>query len=83
MEALGLVLCIFRLRVEGAVLIFDQVGSSLGGRRFALPIPRFLGPKIDGRATHEGDLVHVHVKISAPMVGLLVSYEGLVSTESS
>lgn len=80
-EALGLILCLFRLRVEAGVLVFEQVGASVGGRRFALPIPSFLAPRIEGRATHDGDRVHVHVRISAPIVGLLVSYEGRVVTD--
>lgn len=81
-EALGLVLCVFRLRVDGRALVFDQVGASFGGRRFSIPMPRLLAPRIEGRAVDEGDRVHVHVRISAPLAGLLVSYEGLVTTEA-
>ena len=79
-EALGLVLCLFRLKVEEGVLVFDQVGASIGGRKFALPIPSFLAPRIEGRAKRDGERVHVHVRISAPLAGLLVSYEGRVAT---
>jgi hypothetical protein len=79
-EAMGLVLCSFRLRVDAGALVFDQVGATLGSRRFALPLPRMLSPSIEARATQEDARVHVVVRISAPFTGLLVAYEGFVTT---
>jgi hypothetical protein len=85
LEALGPVICIFRLREEGAALVFDQIGARFGGPRFAVPLPRFLAPFVVGRSeagagVHAG--VKVDVRIHAPGVGLLVAYEGDVEVPS-
>jgi hypothetical protein len=76
LEALGLVICVFRLREEGAALVFDQIGARFGGARFAFPLPRFLAPRVVGRSEAHDGSVKVDVRIHAPGVGLLVAYEG-------
>lgn len=78
-EAMSLVLCSFRLRVDAGALVFEQVGATLGTRRFALPLPRMLSPSIEARATQQDARVHVVVRIGAPFTGLLVAYEGFVT----
>jgi hypothetical protein len=80
-ESHGLVQCWFRLRVEAGALIFDQVRATLGFRRLALSLPRALAPRIEGRAEPAGERVHVNVRIHAPVVGLLIAYEGAVTPE--
>lgn len=81
-EAMGLVQCWFRLREEGGALLFDQVRATFGVRALSVPLPRFLSPRITGRADPAAaDRVHVDVRIHAPIAGLLVAYEGLVTTE--
>ncbi|MFT3770116.1 MAG: DUF4166 domain-containing protein [Minicystis sp.] len=80
-EGLGLVQCWFRLRAEAGALIFDQVRATFGFRRLSLPLPRLFAPRIEGRAEPAGDRVHVDVRIHAPVVGLLVSYTGAVTSE--
>ena len=80
-EAFGLVQCVFRLRAEGGVLVFDQLKALLGIRRFALALPRFLAPRVEGRAEARGDAVYVDVSIRAPVVGLLVAYDGCVAVD--
>jgi hypothetical protein len=82
-EGLGLVQCWFRLRAEAGALIFDQVRATFGARRLALPLPRFLAPRIEGRAEPAAGRVHVDVRIHAPVVGLLVAYEGSVTAEAT
>lgn len=82
-EALGLFLCHFRLREDGGALVFEQVGAALGGRGFAIPLPRFLSPKIEGRATAERDGAHVDIEIRAPLVGLVIAYDGIVVPEET
>jgi hypothetical protein len=77
-EAFGLMQCIFRLRAEAGALIFDQVAAALGFRSVALPLPRFLAPHVEGRVDAEEGGVHVDVRIYAPIVGLVVAYEGRV-----
>lgn len=78
-EAVGLVQCLFRLRVAEGALVMDQVGARFGARRFSLPLPRWLAPTIEGRVSPRGDQVHVDVRVRAPIVGFLVSYDGLVT----
>ncbi|WP_437284440.1 DUF4166 domain-containing protein [Sorangium sp. So ce406] len=78
-EALGLVQCWFRLRAEGGALVFEQVRSTIGLRSFGLPLPRWLAPRVEGRAEALRDEVQVDVRIFAPVAGLLVAYEGRVT----
>jgi hypothetical protein len=78
-EGLGLVQCWFQLRAEGGALIFEQVRATIGSRGFAVPLPRWLSPRIEGRAEPRGDDAHVDVRIHAPLAGLLVAYDGHVT----
>ena len=78
-EAVGLAQTVFRLRAERGALVFEQVGARLGLRRFSLPLPRWITPRIEGRAEPLGDEVHVDVRVHAPALGLLVAYEGRVA----
>jgi len=84
-ENLGGVQCWFRLRVEDGGLIFEQVRTTIGLRRFAVPLPRFLSPRVVGRAEARERSAHaqVDVRIHAPLVGLLVSYEGAVTPDEA
>jgi hypothetical protein len=75
-EAVGIVACLFRLEVERAALVFHQVGARVGVRGFTLPLPRWLAPRVEGRAAPGDGGVHVDVRIHAPLAGLIVSYEG-------
>ncbi|WP_437585677.1 DUF4166 domain-containing protein [Sorangium sp. So ce1000] len=81
-EGLGLVQCWFRLHAEGGALVFEQVRSTLGLRGLGLRLPRWLSPRIEGRAGPLRDEVHVDVRIFAPVAGLLVAYEGCVAAEA-
>lgn len=81
-EALGPVQCLFRLSAAEGALVFEHVKSAFGQRRFALPLPRWLAPRIEGRAEPRSTSVYVRVFIYAPFFGLLVSYEGSVSMEA-
>ncbi len=78
-EELGLFQCRFFLRADGGALIFDQVGAALGFRRAAIPLPTAIAPRIVGSARSEQESVRVDVQIYAPIVGLLVAYDGLVA----
>jgi hypothetical protein len=80
-EAIGPTQCWFRLYVADGALVFDHVRSAIGMRSFALPLPRWLAPRIEGRAEPRSDGVHVRVHIYAPFFGLLVAYEGTVTLE--
>lgn len=80
-EAMGLTQCWFRLLAAEGALVFEQVKARFGLRRFAVPMPRWIAPRITGRAEARADMVHVSVQIGVPLVGLIVSYEGSVMLE--
>jgi hypothetical protein len=82
-EAMGLVLCVFRLRAEGAGIVFESMGVRLGVARFSVPIPRLLGPRITARSEPQEGGVMVDVRIHAPGVGLLVAYDGRVEVKGA
>jgi hypothetical protein len=80
-EAMGLIQCIFCLCAAEEALVFQQVGAAIGLGRFALPLPRWLAPRVEGRAEPREGGVYVEVRIYAPLAGLLVAYDGSVSPE--
>ena len=82
-EAMNGVQCCFRLVVEEGTLHFVQVGAKVGVRGWTVPLPRFLWPQVEGRASGVGEEVDVDVRIHAPVAGLLVSYAGKVRPEAS
>jgi hypothetical protein len=82
-ESMGLVQCWFRLRAADGALIFDQVRATLGVRGFAVPLPRWLAPRIEGHAGPEPEAVRVSVRVHAPLIGLVIAYEGSVTPEGS
>jgi len=78
-EGYGGVQCVFRLEAEAGALVFRQVGARVGARAAALPLPSWLAPRVQGRAEAGGGGVRVDIRIHAPLVGLVVAYEGLVA----
>lgn len=80
-EAMGLTQCWFRLAAVDGALVFEQVKASFGLRRFSVPLPRWLAPRVAGRASPRPGAVHVSVQIRVPLFGLLVAYEGTVTVE--
>jgi hypothetical protein len=46
---------------------------------FGLPLPLWLGPGSDSYESAEGDRFNFHVKISHPLTGLIVQYDGRLS----
>jgi hypothetical protein len=81
-EGLGPMQCWFRLGADGSSLLFHQIAATVGLRGFALRLPRLFWPLVEGRADAAGSAVHVDVRIHAPLVGLLVAYEGTVTPGS-
>ena len=70
----------FRLACEDAALVFHQVGAAVRLGAARLPLPRFLAPRIRARAWEESGRLRTEVAITAPVVGLLVAYEGAIDT---
>ena len=75
----------FKLCVSEHALCFQQVGASLYLGRLAVPLPRWLAPQVAARAWAEANsaAVQVAVRISLPLAGLLVAYEGSMESEES
>ncbi len=69
----------FRLVPDGTgALVYEQVKTTLELGPFAIRLPSFVAPRARGRvAPGEGpDEARIDVSVSAPIVGLLVSYVG-------
>jgi hypothetical protein len=82
-ERLGCLEFWFRLRVIEHALDFWHTGTTgvLGPLR--VPLPRWLSPRITARewaGLEEGSL-QVEVRISLPLIGLLMAYEGCLKRE--
>src|SRR5205823_14073109 len=64
-----------RLHVENGGLVYNQVGAALW--RGWVPLPNFLAPRVVGSEMPDGpDGVRVSVRVTMPLVGLLIAYEG-------
>ncbi|MET0404616.1 MAG: DUF4166 domain-containing protein [Cystobacter sp.] len=82
-ERLGAVTCVFRLRAEGRGLRYEQVGAWLCLGPLRLRLPSALAPRIEAEALDSPEGMRVNVRIAAPLLGRLVSYEGCVLPEES
>jgi hypothetical protein len=74
---------LYRLTAEGGALAYRQEGAALRAGRLRVRLPRRLAPRVEAweRAGAGGEGVRVSVCVTAPLVGLLIEYEGLVRTE--
>ena len=72
---------LFRLSVEGGALAYRQEGAFLRIKGLRVRLPRLLAPRVEAweRAAEGG--VSVSVRVTSPLTGPLISYEGLVRTE--
>ncbi|ATB42981.1 hypothetical protein CYFUS_008460 [Cystobacter fuscus] len=82
-ERLGAVACVFRLRVESRGLRYEQVGAWVCLGAWSLRLPRLLSPRIEAEALDAPEGMRVHVRIGAPLLGPLLSYEGWVCPEET
>lgn len=72
---------LFSLTVEGGSLAYRQVGASLRAGRLRVRWPRRLAPRVEASERADGRGVRVSVRVTAPLVGPLIEYEGRVTTE--
>jgi hypothetical protein len=74
---------LFELSVEGGALVYAQAGAALRAGPLRVPLPRALAPRVEARerGAEDGEGVHVHVSSTAPLVGLMLSYEGRLRVE--
>lgn len=72
----------FRLRVVEGTLTYVQAGAGVMVGRLRIPLPRWISPHVEAReACVDGRRSHVQVGISAPGIGLVMSYEGCVQVD--
>jgi Domain of unknown function (DUF4166) len=74
-ESIGAMRLGFRLHVEGATLRLELRRAWFLGVRW----PLWLAPRAEGTETGQADGCAIVVRASAPLLGLLVQYEGLVT----
>lgn len=72
---------LFRLTVEGGALVYSQEGAFLRVRGLRVRLPRRLAPRVGAWERAEGRGVRVCVRVSTPLSGTLIEYEGQVVWE--
>jgi hypothetical protein len=74
----------FRLNVVDHALVFHQVSAALYLGKRRVPLPSWLAPHVAARAGPGADPTRmwVAVRITAPLAGLLVTYEGNLVKEA-
>ena len=79
----GAVEMYFRMETDAGALVYRQAGVALRLGPLRIRLPGALAPRIEAREWAEpGDArVCVSVSVSAPLVGLLVNYEGRLGLE--
>ena len=80
-ERMGPFELLFRLSVEEGALAYRHEGALLRVRRLRVRLPRLLAPRVEAWERADESGVRVSVCVTAPLVGLLIRYEGLVKTE--
>jgi hypothetical protein len=80
-EQAGLTELRFRLEVRDGGLVYHAAGAALRLGWLRVPLPRWLAPTVTARespAAMPGRIV-VSVRVCLPVLGLMVSYEGLMA----
>lgn len=72
---------LFGLTAEGGALVYNQTGAFLRVRSVRVRLPRRLAPRVEAWERAEGRGVRVSVRVSAPLFGPLIEYEGRVTWE--
>jgi hypothetical protein len=71
-----------RLEADGKTICYHQVGASLRFGPVRIPLPRRLWPLVVGtEAAHGPGQTRVSVRVTMPLVGHLISYDGIVTRE--
>ena len=80
-ERVGLLELRFRLEVRDGALVYHPAGAALRLGPLTLPLPRWGAPRISASEAplDGGDRTQVSVESRAPLLGLLIAYEGTVT----
>ena len=69
----------FAPRVEDRCLRYEQTGAAFRAGRLCVPLPRSLAPRVEAHeSVVSAECVGVSVKVTVPLIGLLIEYEGIV-----
>jgi hypothetical protein len=82
-ERAGLFELLFRLDERNGVRRYRQVGFAFRLGPLCVPLPRRLSPRVVARerVSADGSRISASVRVSAPLVGLLIAYGGCVEVE--
>lgn len=73
---------VFALSVDGLTLVYEQRRARFCVGPLRLRVPRLFAPRIRAMETGvEQNRVHVEVKVSLPLIGLLIAYDGHLEAE--
>lgn len=72
---------LFSLTVEGGALAYSQKDAFLRVRSLRVRLPRRLAPRVEAWERAEGRGVRVSVRVTTPLFGRLIEYEGRVMWE--
>jgi hypothetical protein len=80
-EQAGLIELRFRLEVRDGGLVYHPAGAALRLGCLRAPLPRWLAPTVAAGESPAGapGQTEVSVRVSLPVLGLLISYEGLMT----
>jgi hypothetical protein len=82
-ERIGIAELRFRLDVADGRLRYSPAGVAVPLGRWAIPLPRSLAPRVEAcEEPADGRGAHVRVRISLPLIGFFMSYEGTVVAET-
>jgi hypothetical protein len=74
----------FKLRVEEGNLFYDQSGAKLCVGALQIPMPHACAPHVFAKEIQDGAArVLVAVKVTLPLVGLLIVYEGYLNVKGN
>jgi hypothetical protein len=82
-ERIGVAELRFRLHVVEGALSYVPAGAGVTIGRWSIPLPRWLAPRVEAREESAGDhSSRVRVRISLPLIGFFMAYDGTVEWET-
>ncbi len=83
-ERTGMIEFRFRLDVLPGGLCYRQIGAALRLGPWGIALPPWMSPQVEAREeANDADpnQTQVHVQVTLPLIGLLLSYEGCIRTQ--
>jgi hypothetical protein len=82
-EQVGIVELHFQLEAVDGALVYRQVSAKLRLGPLAVPLPKFLRPRVEAREIADGPgRTRVAVLLTMPLIGWLISYDGYLEGAS-